>query len=325
MKQIQQLIGRVDRFQQQRRPLAFVVAVFRKFGDDRAGTWAAVLAYDAFLAVFPLLLLLTTVLTYLSQRNDAVHRAVLDSALRDFPIIGQQLVDSVEPLHGSALAVVVGGLMLLWGSRGLSNAGQMAMSDVWNVPDVRRPGFFPRLIRSVGFIAALGVGVALTTAVAAVAAIAPGAYLSRGLGFAGTVAVNIALFLVLFRVLTPHVATRDLVPGAIVGGVGWSILQTIGTLLVGHWLRNASETYGYFGSVLGLISWLFLAAQLTLYAAEVNVVRARKLWPRSLTEPRAVRPRPSARDGLYLLRDATPLRPHRRPGPPSTTARRRSG
>jgi uncharacterized BrkB/YihY/UPF0761 family membrane protein len=175
--------------------------------------------------------------------------------------------------------------MLLWGSRGLSDAGQLAMQEIWNVPDVQRPGFVPRLVRSVGFVVALGLGIALTTVVAAVAAYAPGAIVSRSLAQLGSVAVNVGLFIALFRVLTPEVGTKDLVPGAVVAGIGWSLLQILGTFLVGRTLRNASEVYGYFGSVLGLISWLFLTAQLTLYAAEINVVRARKLWPRSLIQP----------------------------------------
>jgi uncharacterized BrkB/YihY/UPF0761 family membrane protein len=101
----------------------------------------------------------------------------------------------------------------------------------------------------------------------------------------GSVAVNVGLFLVMFRVLTPHIGSRSLVPGAIVGGIGWSVLQAVGALLVAHQLRNASQLYGYFGSVLGLIAWLYIAAQLLVYAAEVNVVRDRRLWPRSIVQP----------------------------------------
>ncbi len=89
-----------------------------------------------------------------------------------------------------------------------------------------------------------------------------------------------------FRILTPKTVTTDLlIPGAIVAGVGWTILQYAGTALVGHTLRHASQVYGFFGSVLGLISFLYLAAELTVYAAELNVVRARRLYPRSMAPP----------------------------------------
>jgi hypothetical protein len=37
--------------------------------------------------------------------------------------------------------------------------------------------------------------------------------------------------------------------------------------------------------VLALLAWIYLVLQVTVYAAEVNVVRARRLWPRSLVQP----------------------------------------
>ena len=86
--------------------------------------------------------------------------------------------------------------------------------------------------------------------------------------------------------MTPRqVATRDLVPGAVVAGVIWSVLQAFGGYLVGHQLRHADQVYGFFGTVLGLMSWLYLGAQVTLYSAEFNVVRSRQLWPRSIVQP----------------------------------------
>ncbi|MEY2425381.1 MAG: hypothetical protein QOI61_953 [Actinomycetota bacterium] len=281
----ERLLRAVDGFQQRHRPLAFSFAVVKKFGDDRGGSLAALLAYHAFLAVFPLLLLLTTALGYLIDKNSSISRAILDSALRDFPIVGPQLTRSVHPLEGGAIAVIIGGVGLLWGSLGFSQAGQFAMAEAWNVPNVQRPGFFPRLVRSLGLVATLGAGIALTTVVAAAATVAPWAVAGRGFLLVGSVAVNVGLFLVMFRVLTPHIGSRSLVPGAIVGGIGWSVLQAVGALLVAHQLRNASQLYGYFGSVLGLIAWLYIAAQLLVYAAEVNVVRDRRLWPRSIVQP----------------------------------------
>ncbi len=69
-------------------------------------------------------------------------------------------------------------------------------------------------------------------------------------------------------------------------GVLWVLLQSGGGYLVGHNLKHASQVYGFFAIVLGLLSWLYLAAEATLYAAEVNVVRARRLWPRrSILQP----------------------------------------
>ena len=99
-------------------------------------------------------------------------------------------------------------------------------------------------------------------------------------------AVNVGLFLLAFRVLTPQqIPTRQLLAGALVAGVAWQVLQAVGGFLVGHYLRHTSQVYGVFAIVLGLLFWLYLGARLTLYAAEVNVVAARRLWPRSLLQP----------------------------------------
>jgi uncharacterized BrkB/YihY/UPF0761 family membrane protein len=282
---LERLARRVDRFQQRHTTTAFSFAVVKKFGDDRGGSLAALLAYSGFVAVFPLLLVLVTVLGFLVERNAGVQKAILNSALRDFPIVGIQLRKSVHPLHGNTFGLIVGIVASVWGSMGLSQAGQLAMAEVWNIPGVNRPGFLPRLVRSLEFLGVLAVGLALTTAISAGAAFAPGPWAARALAAIGTVAVNVGVYVVAFRVLTPTIGTRDLLPGAVVGGIGWSILQVGGALLVGHQLKHASQVYGYFASVLGLISWLYLGAQLTLYAAEINVVHARRLWPRSIVQP----------------------------------------
>jgi hypothetical protein len=47
---------------------------------------------------------------------------------------------------------------------------------------------------------------------------------------------------------------RDLVPGALLAGVGFVILQTAGAWLVQRQLADATRTYGFFGIVLGLLA-----------------------------------------------------------------------
>ena len=285
MNPVERVVRRVDRFQQTHRPLAIGFGVIKKFGDDRAGSLAALIAYYGFLAVFPLLLLLTTVLGFAMDRNTDLRDAVLRSALRDFPIVGEQLGNVIHPLQGSGLALAVGFVVLIWGSLGITQAGQLAMAEVWNVPGVDRPPFVSRLLRGFGLLGLLGVGLAATTAIGTLST-AGGGTPVKVAGVALSLALNVGLFVLAFRVLTPRtVPTALLLPGAVLGGIGWSVLQLLGAYLVGTQLRHASQVYGYFASVLGLVSWLFLGAQLTLYAAEANVVWARQLWPRSIVQP----------------------------------------
>ena len=285
MNQIERVVRRVDGFQQAHRPLAVGFAVIKKFGDDRAGALAALIAYYGFLAIFPLMLVLTTVLGFAMDRNSAIRRSVLHSALRDFPVVGQQLTQAIHPLQGNAFALTVGLVGLIWGSFGVAQSGQLAMAEVWNVPGVDRPAFLSRLFRGLGLLGVLGVGLVATTVIASLSAFGGGVPVKVA-GVALSVALNIGLFGLAFRVLTVRsVPTGSLLPGAVRGGLGWSLLQVLGVYLVGHQLRHASQVYGYFASVLGLVSWLFLGAQLTLYAAEANVVWARRLWPRSIVQP----------------------------------------
>jgi uncharacterized BrkB/YihY/UPF0761 family membrane protein len=163
---------------------------------------------------------------------------------------------------------------------------QHAMAEVWNIPGVIRPNFITRMVRGAGLLAVLGLGVAATSVLGSLSRFA---HTGVATGLAGTVAavvINAGLYLLAFRILTVgEVPTRHLVPGAVAGGLGWSGLQAVGGYLVAHQLRHASEVYGYFGSVIGLVSWLYLTAQLTLYAAEANVVWFNRLWPRSIVQP----------------------------------------
>jgi YihY family inner membrane protein len=283
---IERGVRRVDAFQQHHRPTAFGFGVVKKFGDDRGSQLAALLAYYGFLALFPLLLLLVTILGYAVGSNQSASDAVLHSVLVDFPIIGDQLTTSVHPLHGSIAGVLVGSIGLVWGSLGAAQVLQHTMAEVWNVPGVSRPNFATRLVRSTMLLGVLGVSVIASTALAALATYGGLSARSQIVAIVSSVLVNVGVFLAGFRIATPRqIATRDLLAGAVAGAVAWSVLQAAGGYLVGHQLRHAGELYGFFGSVLGLLSWLYLGAQVAVYAAELNVVRARRLWPRSIVQP----------------------------------------
>ncbi|WP_441248115.1 YihY/virulence factor BrkB family protein [Kitasatospora sp. McL0602] len=286
MNAAERTVRALDRMQQRRTAPGFVVGVVRKYGDDRGGLLAALITYYAFTAVFPLLLLLTTILGYVLHDSPGAQHAVLNSALADFPIIGSQLSQNVSSLQGSGLALVVGLVGLLYGSLGVTQVLQFAMAQVWAVPGVRRPGFLPRLGRGLLLLGVLGLGLVLSAAGAAVVGGVAGGGIGRVLGLLGSAVLNIGLFLVSFRILTPAQAdTRSLLPGCLLAGPAWTALQAFGGYLVTHELRHATAVFGFFGTVLGLLWWLYLSAQVTVYAAEVNVVRARRLWPRSLLQP----------------------------------------
>ena len=111
--------------------------------------------------------------------------------------------------------------------------------------------------------------------------------------------------MIAFKLLTAvDVAWRDLLPGVIVAAVALAGLQHLGGSTSTTSSSAPSELYGVFAIVLGLLAWLYLAAQLTIFAAEINVVRARRLWPRSFFSAAAARRRPASAHVLRRDRGA---------------------
>jgi YihY family inner membrane protein len=284
---VKQTVRSVDEFQRGHRAFGFLFGITKKYGDDNGGALTSNLAYSAFLALFPLLLILVTVLELVLSGHPALRRTVLDSALGDFPVVGKELSGNIHALHRSSIAGLAIGLVgLLWGATGFSQAGLFAMERVWNVPGPRQPSYAARLGRGLGFLAVIGVGLAISGFLAGFGTFGRHNLL---LGLGGelvAVFINICQYALAFRLLTPKlVQTRQLIPGAVIGGIAWTVLLALGGYLLGHDLRHDSAVYGIFGMVIGLLAWVYLGVKLSLYAAEINVVLARRLWPRSLVQP----------------------------------------
>jgi YihY family inner membrane protein len=272
----------VDHFQQRRRRLSFAAAVVKKFGDDGAGQLAALIAYYGFASLFPLLLVLVTVLGFVLEGDHQTQDEVLHSALGQFPIIGTQLEGNIHSLTGSPAALAIGVVGLLLGGLGVVGATHNAFNEVWHIPRKDRRNFLSWRLRGLGLLALLGLLLLVSTVAAGFVTAQTTGLVSLLGGILLALISNLLLFFCAFRLLTAdEIATRDLIPGVIFGAVLWQILQHIGGYYVAHVIRHAQETSGLFAFVLGLLAWLYLGGQVTLLAAEVNVVHARRLWPRS--------------------------------------------
>lgn len=287
MNPVERQIRRLDAFQQRHLATAFVFGVIKKFGDDNAGSLVSTIAHAAFGTIFPVLLLLVTVLGIVLGTHSGLRADVLHSAVRQFPIVGSDLASNIKALHrNSAAGLAVGLLGLLWGSLGLSEAGIFTMEQVWNLPGPQRPNYPKRLLRSLAFFAVLAFGTAASTFFAGLASAVHGGPAETAAEVAITLAISCTQYVFAFRVLTPAVvAFRKLIVGALVAGVGWTALQEAGTLVVEHYLRNDSAVYGLFAIVIGLFTWIYFVCELTVYCAEINVVLDRRLWPRAMVQP----------------------------------------
>jgi YihY family inner membrane protein len=283
---IEKAIRSVDGTQRRFTPTAFIFGVIKKFGDDNGGVLAGNLAYSAFISLFPLLLVLVTILGLIASIDPSFKADVLNAVAGQVPLIGHQLTGNVHQLkRASVIGLIVGLAGLIWGATGLAQAGLFTMEQVWNLPGPARPGYVPRLGRAVLFLCLVGGAVIVTTGLAGLTT-----YLHDGLPVKVLVVVvaaafNVGMYLGAFRVLTPKgVPAGQLLPGAITGGILYTVLQSLGTWLVHHYLHSDS-VYGVFATVLGLVAWIYLAVEITVYSAEVNVVLTRRLWPRAIVQP----------------------------------------
>jgi membrane protein len=280
----------VDGLQRRHSVLGFPIAVVYKFFDDQGNFLAAMLTYYAFVAIFPLLLLASSIFGFVLQGNPELQQRALDSALAQFPIIGDQL-GRPEGLTGSTTAVVVGSLAALYGALGLGQSIQNVMNTAWSVPRNSRPNPFLSRIRSLLLLVTAGLAV-LSVSVFSALGSGTQVFGSRVDGVIRWLILGLTVLLVsagltlLFALASAqrHRWHRG-VPGAVVVALLWQVLQYAGTVYATRVLGDTSGMLGTFGLVLGLIGLIFLASVMGVLGVEVNVVLARRLWPRALLTP----------------------------------------
>ncbi|WP_370328138.1 YhjD/YihY/BrkB family envelope integrity protein [Euzebya sp.] len=276
-----------DAWQGRHGVVGYPVAVIRKYADDRGSAFAALVTHYGFLALFPLLALLVTGLTWAADLDEGFRDRILDSVVAQLPVIGARLREEAAPLEVEGVVVVVSVLSLLWGATGLYNSGQLVMSQVWNVEGVDRPGFVERLLRSLGLYLTLGLGVVASAGAWWLGVFRPATSTEvLASSVVGTAVLNVLILLVVLRLVTPpSVRWRRLVAPAVLTGVMWEALQLGGHWLVLRQLTRLQDLYGIFGLVLVTIAWLNLAARAAVLAVEAAVVAADGLWPRRIAQP----------------------------------------
>lgn len=279
-------LGRIDAWQQRRRAISFLVATFVRYREDRGRQFGALLSYYGFVSLFPLLLVFATVLGFVLQDDAELRARVLDTVYGRIPIIGAQLRESTSGLDANGWALAVGLVVSIYAGLAVVKHAQDALNLQWSLPWYRRPRFVERNGRALGALAVVGLGIVVATAATGVAAFLPAlGGGGRVLGALVAIAVNMVVLTVGFRVLVKSdVGWRPLVPGGVLGGFTLWLLQLVGAEYVARVVVDASEVYGTFAVMFGLLAWIALLARVILLANEVNVVRARQLWPRSVLD-----------------------------------------
>lgn len=283
-------LQRLDDWQRRKPAAGFPLAVVYKFFDDQGNYLAAVVTYYAFLAILPMLLIASSVLGFLLQDDPQLKQQLLNSALAQFPIVGQQL-GTPGGIQGSTQAVVVGSVISLWGVTNLGQAAQNTLNAAWGIPRQTRLNPVHGRFRSIVLMVVGG------TAVLAVA-IVPNLANRVGLIPGGSSPMGRVLIEVLVIAVTAVVLSwmmsygssqrhslRTALPGGALIALLWHLLQAVGGIYVARVVSNASDVNGIFALVLGLIVLIYAGAVIAMLGIEVNVVRARRLYPRALMTP----------------------------------------
>ena len=266
------------------------IGVVYKFFDDQGGYLAAVLTYYAFVAIFPILLIASSVLGFVLQGHPALQQEILSSALAQFPIVGDQL-GRPEGIQGSTSAVVVGSLAALYGVVGLGQAAQNAVNVTWAIPRNSRLNPVVSRLRSLIWLVLAGIALVLIAVLTSLGSHLEvfGAELGTGMGglvLVATVVLNTGVLAVMMRFSTPQKERlREVIPGAAVIALLWQLLQVLGGVYVEHVIQKAGQMNAVFAVVLGLVALLYIASVIAMFGLEINVVLAKRLYPRALLTP----------------------------------------
>jgi YihY family inner membrane protein len=284
-------VREVDRYQRRHPIVGFPIAVVYKYFDDHGPYLAVIQTYYAFIAIFPLLLISSSILGFVLQDDPELRDRLLNSALSQIPIVGDQL-GRPEGLRGSASAIVVGSAVSVYGGLGVGQAFQHAANIAWSVPRNSRTNAVLQRFRSVVLLAFGGLGV-LALAITSLLLANPAtvgveashlAWLSRLAG----IAVTLLIFTGLYRIVgSRRVPPQAVLPGAAFAVVCWQALQIGGSTFVSQVVTKAttSQMNQTFALVLGLFAFLFLVSAMVVVGHEINVVAYQRLYPRALLTP----------------------------------------
>ena len=284
------IVAGIDAFQRRHPIIGFPIAVIYKFFDDQGPYLAAIMTYYSFIAIFPLMLIATSILGFFLQDDLELQERLLDTALGQFPIIGDQLGRPGE-ITGSTSAIIIGSLAALYGSLGVGQSTQNAANVAWGVPRNSRPNPFLMRLRSLAVLAIGGTGLLIVAVVQAVVDnphlvgikdLPDLGLLARLVGFM----ITWAIFVFVFKLISLGRASwRSVLPGTLFCALGWQGLQYAGGAYVENVLTRASAMNQTFALVLGLVALLFVLTSIIVIGLEINVVRRRRLYPRALLTP----------------------------------------
>jgi membrane protein len=272
-------------------------AAFADWSEDNAPRLGAALSYYTLFSLGPLLLIATAVAGLIFGPEAAHGR--LSAEIQG--LVGDGAAEAIEGMIRSAnkpragvLATVIGLVTLALGATGVFTELRSALNAIWEVPPPPKTGLLGAVRERVAsFAMVLAVGFLLLVSLVISAALsALGGYLGRLLPGGTVVLLQVlnvvvslvvitVLFALLFKMLPDvKVAWRDVWLGAAVT----ACLFTIGKTLIGLYLGHSAvaSAYGAAGSLVVVLVWIYYAAQILFYGAELTQVFANRHGSRAL-------------------------------------------
>jgi len=283
-KKLRKVLVAFDRYQKAHAVPGFLVAVAKKYEADDMRTQAALLTYYGFVSLFPLALVLLTVLSFVLHRDTALAQWVLNTTVRTLPLIGGQLVNNLRTLKQSGFSLLVELIITLLGSFGLVTAFQGVINKIFGLEKRNVLTGLAKWRRNVLILlAGGGMTIVALTVPSFLDALGHGFLIRFFIFILGVILTSDAMLIVMRLVADPYVPSRSLLTSAVISGIATQLLLHFSRLLLGHELQHLSSLYGSFAIVLGFLFWLYLVMQITLVALAAGAVQARGRWRVSLT------------------------------------------
>jgi membrane protein len=280
---VTRIVAKLDSFQRNHHVPGFLYGVIKKYGEDNGGYQSAIITYYGLLSLFPLLIVFTSLTQLLLKNNPSLRNRIGNSVAHYFPLVGNQLQEAIHSPKKTGIALIISLAILLYGARGVASAFQYALNILWRTSPLRQPSFLKNLLRGFGIIGVGGLGLVAAAVLSNYTAHLGRDIFIKILATLLSAAILWLTCIMLFKLaIAGHKHVKDVIIGAAAAAVGLQVLQTGGSAILAHELKSLNTVYGTFALVVGLLFWIYLQAQVILYAVEIDVVRADHLFPRSL-------------------------------------------
>src|SRR6476646_8231939 len=133
---IDRVAERIDHVQRRHPVFAFPFAVFKRYGEDNGGWTGALISYYGFFSLFPFLVVLVTIATWvLGDRPDLLQK-VLVALWSNVPFaagLQANVEEEVRTIQASGWVMLISVIVTLWGALGVVRVLQDAVNTVWGV------------------------------------------------------------------------------------------------------------------------------------------------------------------------------------------------